>query len=110
MGGGALTGADEQRRDVALDGLLGALLGSGGLGGGLPSSAPRRLEDGQQYGPMPMQEPTEDLWMIGGVFLERYVTIFDFDEGRVGFADPAGGPVSLHPSKLVDVSIPSGLA
>ena len=34
----------------------------------------------------PMEDPTEDLWMIGGVFLERFITIFDFDGGRLGYS------------------------
>merc|ERR1712079_924847 len=29
-----------------------------------------------------------DVWVLGGVFLERYVTIFDFDNARIGFAEP----------------------
>merc|ERR1712232_222527 len=31
--------------------------------------------------------PTEH-WMIGGMFLEHFVTIFDFDNARIGFAEP----------------------
>jgi len=29
----------------------------------------------------------EDLWIIGGIFLDNVVTIFDFSERKVGFAD-----------------------
>jgi len=37
-----------------------------------------------------MAEDTgDDLWVLGGVFLERFVTIFDFDEGKIGFAEPS---------------------
>jgi hypothetical protein len=37
----------------------------------------------------PMQQnPVEDLWVLGGVFMEKFVTIFDFDQKRVGFAEP----------------------
>merc|ERR1719330_1630892 len=91
--------------DETLGALLGALFGPNVEVRPVGGAANRRL----QYGPMPMEDPMEDLWMIGGVFLERYVTIFDFDEGRVGFAEPAGGPVSLRPSKLADAPLPQGL-
>jgi len=46
------------------------------------------------------QDPMEDIWMIGGVFLEHFVTVFDFDNARVGFAVPAGGVQELMPSML----------
>merc|ERR1712012_28021 len=39
----------------------------------------RRLQWDQYKNPM------EDVWMIGGVFLEHFVTIFDFDGERMGF-------------------------
>lgn len=29
----------------------------------------------------------DELWVLGGVFIERLITCFDFDNGRVGFAD-----------------------
>lgn len=39
---------------------------------------------------MPMQEnPMAELWVLGGVFMEKFVTIFDFDQKRVGFAEPS---------------------
>jgi len=34
-------------------------------------------------------DPREDMWVLGGVFLERYVTILDFDNSRLGFAESA---------------------
>jgi hypothetical protein len=34
---------------------------------------------------------TDEPWMIGGVFLEHFVTVFDFDNARMGFAEPAQG-------------------
>eukprot|EP00931_Biecheleriopsis_adriatica_P105544 TRINITY_DN8010_c0_g1_i1.p1 TRINITY_DN8010_c0_g1~~TRINITY_DN8010_c0_g1_i1.p1 ORF type:complete len:680 (+),score=129.12 TRINITY_DN8010_c0_g1_i1:50-2041(+) len=43
-------------------------------------------------GGQPMQEPQEsdtEMWILGGMFLERFVTIFDFDKGQIGFAEPA---------------------
>lgn len=36
------------------------------------------------------EDPMEDIWILGGVFLERYVSIFDFDKARIGFAEPVG--------------------
>merc|ERR1719221_1639732 len=52
-------------------------------------SSPRRLQ---------LEE--DDLWLLGGVFLERYVVTFDFDHERIGFAEPEGGtnvaPVNLY--------------
>jgi len=39
------------------------------------------------------QDPADDVWVLGGVFLERLVTIFDFDNGLIGFAQPAVGSV-----------------
>eukprot|EP00913_Durusdinium_trenchii_P001995 g1845.t1 len=32
----------------------------------------------------------QDLWILGGMFLERFVVSFDFDQGRMGFAEPVG--------------------
>lgn len=37
---------------------------------------------------IPLQEnPIDELWVLGGVFMEKFVTIFDFDKERVGFAE-----------------------
>ncbi|CAK9068397.1 unnamed protein product [Durusdinium trenchii] len=36
------------------------------------------------------EEPADDLWILGGMFLERFVVSFDFDQGRMGFAEPVG--------------------
>lgn len=74
--------------DPSLDGLLDSIFG--------PSSSQVASSRRLQFG----QDPMEDLWMIGGVFLEHVVTIFDFDEGRLGFAEPAGGIVPLETSRL----------
>jgi len=50
----------------------------------------------------PVQEPMDDLWILGGVFLERYVVAFDFDNARIGFAEPQGGAeaIPLQPYRL----------
>lgn len=34
------------------------------------------------------QDSGDDVWVLGGVFLERFVTIFDFDKGQLGVAEP----------------------
>jgi len=85
--------------------LLGALFGPGIVVRRVePAGAPsapggRRLQGfGVPFGPPPPRDPLADVWMIGGVFLERYITIFDFDKAQIGFAEPKGGPVSLRPS------------
>jgi len=36
------------------------------------------------------QQHDDELWMLGGVFLEHFVTAFDFDHGRLGLGEPAG--------------------
>mmetsp|Transcript_46145 Transcript_46145/g.137938 ORF Transcript_46145/g.137938 Transcript_46145/m.137938 type:complete len:101 (+) Transcript_46145:1-303(+) len=48
----------------------------------------------------PQQEVVEDgeLWMLGGVFLEHFVTAFDFDHGRLGLGEPAGRRLSEESS------------
>jgi len=38
----------------------------------------------------PPELPVGDIWVLGGIFLERFVTVFDFDNGRMGFAEPTG--------------------
>jgi hypothetical protein len=43
------------------------------------------------------EDPMADLWVLGGIFLERHVTIFDFDNARVGFAEPAADLKSFEP-------------
>jgi len=53
--------------------------------------------------PTPPTDPNE-YWMLGGVFLEHFVTIFDFDSGRLGFANPAAGLVGLSAATMGDIS------
>jgi len=80
-----------------LGGLLGSLLGPGGVTLG------RRLQN-LQY-PSPATDPNE-YWMLGGVFLEHFTTIFDFDNGRLGFANPPGnaGLIGLSATAMGDSS------
>jgi len=67
----------------------------------------RRLQPQQTMGipmlpPMviPVQvNPVQDLWVLGGVFMEKFVTIFDFDHKQVGFAElttAVANEVSTH--------------
>jgi len=35
-----------------------------------------------------LQTGDSEMWMIGGVFMKYYITIFDFDHARMGFAKP----------------------
>jgi len=46
-------------------------------GAGRPAAGPTR------------EDLLDNFWVIGGVFLQKFVTILDFEEGRVGFAEPA---------------------
>lgn len=76
------------------------------LQGGIPILQAVPLQQGQEPGggPMPilMQpgevpvNPMQDLWVIGGVFMEKFVTIFDFDNKRVGFAEPLNPVLRLE--------------
>jgi len=45
--------------------------------------------------------------MIGGVFLEHFVTVFDFDNARIGFAEPAGG---VHELTTLNEVLPASAA
>lgn len=78
-----------------LGGLLGSLLGPGGVTLG------RRLQN-LQY-PSPATDPSE-YWMLGGVFLEHFTTIFDFDNARLGFANPPAGLIGLSATAIGDSS------
>eukprot|EP00434_Breviolum_minutum_P036997 symbB.v1.2.032789.t1/scaffold3983.1/size46898/2 len=44
---------------------------------------PAGEEDTMRHG-----EHAPDLWILGGMFLERFVVSFDFDQGRMGVAEP----------------------
>jgi len=79
-------------------------IGAVGVGGLAQAMAPfmsgRRLSFGgipipMPFGGMPGQAETapdmmESSWILGGVFLEHFVTIFDFDRERLGFCAPSG--------------------
>mmetsp|Transcript_109808 Transcript_109808/g.354270 ORF Transcript_109808/g.354270 Transcript_109808/m.354270 type:complete len:749 (+) Transcript_109808:69-2315(+) len=62
--------------------------------------SPRRL----QFGGFQPEDPTADLWVLGGVFLEHFVSIFDFDEERLGFCEPSN---KAMPSSVLE---PSGIS
>jgi len=36
-------------------------------------------------------DPMEDIWVLGGVFLDRFATVLDFGGRRLGFAEPKLG-------------------
>mmetsp|Transcript_133729 Transcript_133729/g.285965 ORF Transcript_133729/g.285965 Transcript_133729/m.285965 type:complete len:506 (+) Transcript_133729:80-1597(+) len=60
-----------------------------GLGGLLSGLFGRRLQDEPTRRLQLLGESPDDLWMVGGVFLEHFVTIYDFDNARLGFAQRA---------------------
>jgi len=72
---------------------------SGGMTGTQPGSTVGTWGDpvyGQPPTAVQPQQTTEDpneYWMLGGFFLEHFVTVFDFDNARLGFADPPGGVI-----------------
>jgi len=77
------------------DGLAQLLGGGRRLQFGLP------LLDGLFGGPE-MHDPQDDLWILGGVFLQHFVSIYDFEQERMGFCDAVGAPaVSALSSALV---------
>lgn len=43
-----------------------------------------------------ISDPMADLWVLGGVFMEKFVVIFDFDQKRVGFAEPVKSSSSFE--------------
>jgi hypothetical protein len=84
-------GQPQQARRLQFPGGLAGILGGGG---GPP--------------PMPVEEdPTAELWILGGVFLERFVAVFDFDGSRLGFAEPAAdvtAPATIQRSEATPLS------
>jgi len=49
----------------------------------------------------------QEIWIIGAAFLEHFVTIFDFDKARLGFAEPVVDAQELSPLTLSE--LPSSL-
>jgi hypothetical protein len=41
------------------------------------------------FGQGQTEDPTAELWILGGVFLERFVVALDFDKQQLGVAEPA---------------------
>ncbi|CAJ1401450.1 unnamed protein product [Effrenium voratum] len=56
----------------------------------IPLDPAGREEGGEQL----PREP--DLWILGGMFLEKFVVSFDFDQGRIGFAEKAAGTEAIE--------------
>jgi hypothetical protein len=59
------------------------------------------LSSGTQRGVRFMESPLKansmhEFWVLGGVFMEKFATIFDFDNNRVGFADLASDADNTH--------------
>lgn len=57
--------------------------------------------------------PMDDLWVLGGVFLERYLTAFDFDNARFGVAEPYADikpelqVLNLNEARVIEVEPPT---
>jgi len=88
-------------RRLQLGGLMNGLHGL--MGGGQPGN-------GGNYGtplgqPQPASDPQE-YWMIGGFFLENFVTVFDFDNARLGFAQPPGSYYSRLDDERFKIPLP----
>merc|ERR1719499_838131 len=52
----------------------------------------------------------DDLFVLGGVFLERYVTVFDFANARIGFAqllNPPGVAELVNTLVLAEAGVPN---
>jgi hypothetical protein len=50
----------------------------------------RRLSDAAAARAKKRRLAEKDLWVLGGPFLEHFVTIMDFENQRIGFAQPVG--------------------
>jgi len=57
--------------------LFPGLVPAGNIGPQAASASSRRLQP---------QDPLENVWVLGGVFLERFSVVFDFKEQRLGIA------------------------
>lgn len=58
------------------------------FGGPFPSHPQTQPVENPRPRPKAPAQVHEEIWMLGGVFLEHFVTIFDFDNARLGFAEP----------------------
>jgi hypothetical protein len=86
-----------------LDGILSSILGDGSAtshGGAPPLSKPGQLPASEPAAAARPVAAMDEPWMIGGVFLEHFVTIFDFDNARMGFAEPVQARRRLEVSEV----------
>mmetsp|Transcript_86315 Transcript_86315/g.279487 ORF Transcript_86315/g.279487 Transcript_86315/m.279487 type:complete len:576 (-) Transcript_86315:239-1966(-) len=44
-----------------------------------------------------VQEQMDDLWVLGGVFLEHFMAVLDFEQMQIGFAKAARSPATASP-------------
>jgi hypothetical protein len=76
---------------------------------------PRKLQASPLFGgqglpgmPIPLtiipmeQDPSESLWVLGGVFMEKFVTVFDFDTKKVGFASTVASNALIQKYEVDD--------
>lgn len=50
---------------------------------------------GFPFGAVSQHSAMDDLWVLGGVFLQHFVSIYDFDKKRLGFCEPKAMAPSL---------------
>jgi hypothetical protein len=50
--------------------------------------------------------PPDSLWVLGGPFLEHFVTVMDFENSRIGFAEPIGQEAAQL-ERAIQVSSPN---
>jgi len=83
-------------RRLQFGGLLSGLLGGGhsGNSGSAPLGQPQPATDPREY------------WMIGGFFLENFVTVFDFDNARLGFGQLPGAYYSRLDDERYKIPLP----
>jgi len=67
----------------------------------LPPLASSPVDDQLQG---PGKGGVDDLFVLGGVFLERYVTVFDFANARIGFAQPLNPPDAAERMKTLGLA------
>mmetsp|Transcript_95005 Transcript_95005/g.205135 ORF Transcript_95005/g.205135 Transcript_95005/m.205135 type:complete len:604 (-) Transcript_95005:221-2032(-) len=54
------------------------------------------------------EDPLEDVWVLGGVFLENFVVMLDFENQRLGFAHPSWsqGPAATYVPHQLRTQVP----